>query len=204
MPRDSRTYAKRSGDDIDIAVHCHWEFDWIDALELARAVAPMKPMRLEDVLPPDYSASSPKLTAESPVPILTGENLYRREGFEPFILSQGCHLVQIDIPKAGGLLESKKIAGLASLFYIPVCSHNVASPLASIASAHCAASIRDFRAQEFAPGRWSTNDWEKVVIYDGPVIENGKYRLTDKPGFGVQLNEDFMQAHLMPGESWWD
>jgi L-alanine-DL-glutamate epimerase-like enolase superfamily enzyme len=34
------------GEDIDIAVHCHWEFDWIDALELARAVAPIKPMWL--------------------------------------------------------------------------------------------------------------------------------------------------------------
>jgi L-alanine-DL-glutamate epimerase-like enolase superfamily enzyme len=161
-------------------------------------------MWLEDVLPPDYSGSWAKLTAESPVPILTGENLYRQEGFAPFILNQACHLVQIDIPKAGGLLESKKIADLASLFYLPVCAHNVASPLGSIASAHCAAAIRDFRAQEFAPGRWSTSDWEKAVIYDGPVIQNGKYRLTDRPGFGVQLNEDFVRGHLMAGETWWD
>ena len=191
------------GEDVDIAVHCHWEFDWIDALELARAVEPIKPMWLEDPLPPDYSEPWSKLTAESPVPILTGENLYKRQGFKPFILNQGCHLIQIDIPKAGGLLESKKIADLAELFELPVCAHIASSPLGALASAHCAAAIRDFRAQEFSPGAPSTEAWEKFVIYDGPVIKDGKYRILDKPGLGVELNEDYVRGHLMPGETWW-
>ncbi len=191
------------GEDIDIAVHCHWEFDWIDALELARAVAPIKPMWLEDPMPPDYSESWSKLTAESPVPILTGENLYKRQGFKPFILNQGCHLVHIDMPKAGGLLESKKIADLAELFEIPVCAHIASSPLGALASAHCAAAIRDFRAQEFSPGRMLPGDWEKFIIYDGPVINDGKYRILDKPGLGAELNEDFVRGRLMPGETWW-
>jgi len=192
------------GEDVDIAVHCHWQFDWIDALELARAVAPIKPMWLEDPMPPDYSESWSKLTAASPVPILTGENLYKRQGFWPFILNQGCHLIQIDIPKAGGLLESKKIADLAELYQLPVCAHNVASPVGSLASAHCAAAIRDFRAQEFAPGNAANTEiWEKAVIYDGPVIKDGKYQIHDKPGLGVELNEDFLRTHLMQGETWW-
>lgn len=139
------------GEDIDIAVHNHWEFDWIDALELARTVAPIDPMWLEDPMPPFYSESWSKLTEESPVPILTGENLYLRRGFMPFIVNQGCHLVQIDIPKAGGLLESKKIADLAELYELPVCAHIASTPVGAIASAHCAAAIRDFRAQEFSP-----------------------------------------------------
>jgi L-alanine-DL-glutamate epimerase-like enolase superfamily enzyme len=191
------------GEDIDIAVHCHWEFDWPDALELARAVAPMKPMWLEDPMPPYYSPSWSKLTEESPVPILTGENLYRRQGFMPFILNQGCHLVQIDIPKAGGLLESKKIADLAELFQLPVCAHIASTPVGALASAHCAAAIRDFRAQEFAPGRLSPEEWEKLIIYGGPVIKDGNYRLLDKPGLGLELNEDYVRGRLMPGEKWW-
>ena len=62
--------------------------------KLARAVAPINPMWLEDPMPPFYSESWSKLTEESPVPILTGENLYLRRGFMPFILNQGCHIVQ--------------------------------------------------------------------------------------------------------------
>ena len=191
------------GDEFGIAVHCHWEFDWMDALQLARTVAPVNPMWLEDPMPPFYSESWTKLTAESPVPILTGENLYLNRGFMPFIVNNGCHIVQPDIPKAGGLLQAKKIADLAELYEMPMCGHIASTPVGAIASAHCAASIRDFRAQEFSPGRLPPLDWEKFVIYEGGVIRGGKYRILDKPGLGLELNEDFIRQRLMPGETWW-
>ena len=192
------------GDDIDIAVHCHWEFDWIDALELARAVAPIKPMWLEDPIAPEFSGSWVKLTQASPVPILTGENLYRRQGFEPFVVNQGCNIIHIDIPKTGGLLESKKIADLAEVYSIPVCVHNAAGPLGTVASAHCAASIRDFRCHEFCLGPQLTPEtWQEYIVYEGPVIKDGKIRLLDKPGFGAEINESHVRANLAPGEEWW-
>jgi L-alanine-DL-glutamate epimerase-like enolase superfamily enzyme len=194
------------GPDVDIAAHCHWEFDLIDALELARTLQPIRPMWLEDPMPPDYSDSWVKLTAGSPVPILTGENLYRVKGFQPFIQNVAVDLVQIDIPKSGGLLESKKIADLANLYDIPVCAHTASTPLGAIAAAHCAASMRDFRAMEFSIGPYPPVDiegWEKYVIYDVPVIKDGNYQILDKPGFGVELNEDFIRKLLPPGEEWW-
>jgi L-alanine-DL-glutamate epimerase-like enolase superfamily enzyme len=190
------------GESIDIAVHCHWELDWIDALGLARAVAPMRPSWLEDPMPPDFSEVWVKLTEQSPVPILTGENLYTRHGFKPFVTNQGCHLLQIDIPKAGGLLESKKIADLADAFYIPVCAHSAASPLGFIASAHCAAAIGNFRAHEHSEGS-SGDAWEEFAILDWPLIKSGKIQIPDKPGLGVELNMDKVRANLSPGEEWW-
>jgi L-alanine-DL-glutamate epimerase-like enolase superfamily enzyme len=190
------------GEDIDIAVHCHWELDWIDALNLARAVAPIKPLWLEDPLPPDFAETWVKLTEQSPVPILTGENLYTRHGFKPFILQQGCHIIHIDIPKAGGLLESKKIADLADTFYMPVCAHIASSPLGFMASAHCAAAIRNFKAHEHSVGRFG-EAWEKFVRHSGPLIKDGRIQIPDEPGLGVELDEDQVRAHLFPGEQWW-
>jgi L-alanine-DL-glutamate epimerase-like enolase superfamily enzyme len=197
------------GDDYEIAVHCHWEFDWIDALNLARSVAPMNPSWLEDPLPPDFSETWVKLTAGSPVPILQGENLYTRHGFKPFIVNHGCHIIQIDIAKAGGLLESKKIADLADIYYMPVCAHNVASPIGTMASAHCAASIRDFRSHEINVGYpdsrlGSVEAWEKFAIYDRPFLKDGKIHISDNPGLGIELNEEHVRSHLVPGEKWWD
>ncbi|MEW5975435.1 MAG: mandelate racemase/muconate lactonizing enzyme family protein [Acidobacteriota bacterium] len=189
------------GDETDIIVHCHWELNWIDSLNLARAVAPIRPMWLEDPMPPDFSESWIKLTQQSPVPILTGENLYTRHGFKPFILHQGCHLIQIDIPKSGGLLESKKIADLADLFYMPVAAHCASSPVGFIASAHCAASIRDFKAQEYSAG--FGEDWVDFILHDRPIIKNGMIQIPEKPGLGVELNEDKVRSHLEPGETWW-
>jgi L-alanine-DL-glutamate epimerase-like enolase superfamily enzyme len=74
-----------AGPYFEIAVHCHWEFDYIDALRLARAMEKIRPWWIEDPMPPNYSEAWVKLTAASPSPILTGENLYTRRDFLPFI-----------------------------------------------------------------------------------------------------------------------
>ena len=97
-------------------------------------------------------------------------------------------------------MEFKKIADLADTYYIPVCAHNVASPLGTMASAHCAASIRNFRAHESAA---ISNDWSKMVITDGPIIKDGRIQFFDKPGIGVDLNEEWVRTRLAPGEQWW-
>ena len=44
---------------------------------------------------------------------------------------------------------------------------------------------------------------DELLILDGPYIEDGFVRITDKPGFGVDLNPDVAQAHLAEGETWW-
>ena len=82
VDRNAKGYAnlrEALGDQFDIAVHCHWEFDFDSALRLARAVAPIRPIWLEDPLPMAFNPQWVKLTEQSPVPILTGENLYGRD-----------------------------------------------------------------------------------------------------------------------------
>jgi L-alanine-DL-glutamate epimerase-like enolase superfamily enzyme len=206
------------GPDFGIAVHTHWELDWNDALNLARAVAPIRPMWLEDALAPEFCDAWVKLTEESPVPILTGENLYTRRGFMPFIVHQGCHIVQIDIPKAGGLLEAKKISDLADIYDMPVTSHNASGPLGAVASAHAAAAMRDFKGHELSVGRFNAKSnelpwghiegdpikgWASYVLSDGPLVKDGRILIPDKPGLGVEPNPDYVRAHLAPGETWW-
>ncbi len=207
------------GPDFGIAVHTHWELDWSDALNLARALAPIRPMWLEDPLPPEFSDSWVKLTEESPIPILTGENLYTRRGFLPFIVRQGCHIAQIDIPKAGGLLEARKIADLADIYDMAVCSHNASGPLGAVASAHSAAAMRDFKGHELSVGPLSATSvdlpwghvegdpikaWSSLVTHDGPLVKDGRILIPDKPGLGVEPNFDYVRAHLAPGETWWN
>jgi L-alanine-DL-glutamate epimerase-like enolase superfamily enzyme len=199
------------GPDFDIAVHCHWEFDFDSALRLANAVAPVRPIWMEDPLPIAYNEQWVKLTEKSPVPILTGENLYTRDDFRPFIVNQGVNLIEIDVSMAGGLLEAKKIADLAELYYIPVSTHNVAGPIATVASANFAASVREFVAHEAfisnpmnRAGKGINGDPD-VLGYDKDVIRNGHIQLSDRPGFGIELNERLIrEKYLVEGEQWWN
>ena len=193
-----------------VATWINSTLDFDSALRLAGAVAPVRPIWMEDPLPIAYNEQWVKLTEQSPVPILTGENLYTRADFRPFIVHQGLNLIEIDVSMAGGLLEAKKIADLAELYYIPVCTHNVAGPVATIASANFAASVREFVAHEAflstpenRAGKGINGDSE-VLGYDKEMTKDGYIQLSERPGFGIELNEELIRdKYLIEGESWW-
>jgi len=194
------TIREALGPDIDFGIEAHWKYDVRDAINMARVIEPAKPMWLEDPVPPGNPEAMARVTHAVDVPISTGENLYTRDGFRRLIELQGTDYVHIDIPKSGGLLESKRIHDLAEQYYIATAAHNPASPVGTIASAHAAASMRDFRVHELAKYiEW----WPDLVVHDGPIFEGGYYRIREKPGFGVELNPDVARAHLAPGEKWW-
>ncbi|HEV2272627.1 MAG TPA: mandelate racemase/muconate lactonizing enzyme family protein [Acidobacteriaceae bacterium] len=188
------------GPDIDFAVECHWRYDTQDVIELANALEHVKPMWLEDPVPPENTDAMAKVARSTRTPICTGENLYGVQGFRTLIESQACAGVHIDIPKSGGLLQAKRISDLADLYYIWTAAHNPASPVGTIASAHAASSMRNFRIHELA--NW-IDWWPDLVVHEGPIWENGYLTIQDKPGLGIEINPDVAKAHLAPGEQWW-
>lgn len=188
------------GPDVDFGIEAHWRYDVRDVITLAKALEPVKPMWLEDPVPPENPEAMARVTHAVDIPICTGENLYGRHGFRRYIELQACDVVHIDIPKSGGLLESKKIADHADMYYIWSAAHNPASPVGTIASAHAASAMRTFRVHELAK---YIDWWQDVVVHEGPMFKDGYYTIQDKPGYGVELNPDVVKAHLAPGETWW-
>jgi L-alanine-DL-glutamate epimerase-like enolase superfamily enzyme len=189
------------GWDHDIMVHCHWEYDLRTSIQIAEAVAGIKPLWLEDPLPVEYSESWKRLVASSRVPICTGENLERRQGFKDFIINQAADILNPDLRNSGGFLETKRIADMAEVFGLPVCNHNTGSQLHTWATCQWAGAIRDYMTCETVTGQGGWMD--QLLALDGRYIERGFVHVNDKPGLGVDLNPDTVKAHLGPGESWW-
>jgi len=189
------------GWDHDIMVHSHWEYDLRTAIQIAEAVEPIKPLWLEDPIQIDYSDAWVKLCQASHVPILTGENLARRQGFKDFIINHGCDIIHADLRNSGGFLETKRIADLADVFGLPMANHNTGSQLHTWATCQWAASIRDYMTCETITGAGGWMD--KLLLLDGPYIQEGFLRVTDTPGLGVDLDPDVVKAHLAAGETWW-
>ena len=189
------------GWDHDIMVHCHWEYDVRTAMQIAEAVAPIKPFWFEDPLSVEYSPAWSRLCAAASMPICTGENLFRRHGFKDFIVNQGCDILHPDLRNSGGFLETKRIADFAEVFNLPMATHNTGSQLNTWATVHWAGSIRDYLCCETVTGK---GDWmDQVLALDRPYIKGGMIELSAKAGLGVELNPDVCKAHLATGESWW-
>ena len=186
--------------DTDFAMECHWKYSVNDVIKLCNAIEHTNPMFVEDPTPPENPETLERVAKATNTPICTGENLYGFHQFSQIILRQATAGVHIDIPKSGGLFEAKRIADLADLYGIWTAAHNPASPIGTAASAHAAASVRNFRVHELA--KW-VDWWPTLVTHEGPFWKDGYFHIQDKPGLGFDINPDVAKAHLAPGEQWW-
>ena len=190
------------GDEIDIAVHCHNEFDTPSAIAVAKAVEPMNPLFLEDALNVPFSEGWMALKRSTRVPILTGEKLELVRGFKPFLDAQALDIAHPDLAFAGGFTGVKKIADYAALTRTPVALHNVGSLVLCHANAHFGAAIQNFYRSESALGR-PTRHVEKMAAGNPPDVRNSRLKVPEGPGLGLDLNFDYLKSVLAPGEPWW-
>jgi L-alanine-DL-glutamate epimerase-like enolase superfamily enzyme len=205
LQRVARGFAnvrEAAGDEIDIGVHCHNEYDTPSAIGLAKAVEPMRPMFLEDPLNVPYSEGWSALKRSARVPILTGEKLELVRGFKPFLDNQAVDFVHPDLAFAGGITGAKKIADYAALTRTPVALHNVGSLVLCYANAHFGASIQNFFRSESALGR-PDRYAERMARGNPPVVRKGALSVPEGPGLGLDLDEDFLRKNLAPGEPYW-
>lgn len=181
------------GDEIDLIVDFHWSYSIADAIRISRSLDHLNLLWIEDPIPPGNPRALSHIRNVTRTPICTGENEYTAKGFLPIIEQMSCDIVHPDIPKCGGLMEARRISELAENYSLSFAAHNVCSPVGTIASAQICSTLRPFLALEFhgVDLDW----WEDLVIYDGPVIRDGYIHLSNRPGFGVELNEDVCQAH---------
>jgi L-alanine-DL-glutamate epimerase-like enolase superfamily enzyme len=190
------------GPEIDIAVHCHNEFDTPSAIAVAKAVEPMNPLFYEDPLNVPFSEAWMAVKRSTRIPILTGEKLEMVAGFRPFLDHQGADIVHPDLAFAGGFTGAKKIADYAALTRTPVALHNVGTLVLTFASAHFGSAIHHFYRSESALGR-PDRKVESMAASNPPQVRNGKLQVPTAHGLGVDLNADFLKQNLAPGETWW-
>jgi galactonate dehydratase len=191
-----------AGSDIDLAADMHTRLDVPSAIRLARDLEPFRLMWLEEPVPPENVDAMREIKRSTTTPICAGENLYLRHGFRDVLVNQALDVIEPDIPKCGGLSECRKIANLAELYYVPVAPHNVSSPIGTMASAQVCATVPNFLALEF---HWTARDYWKTIITDKEdIIRDGRITVTDRPGIGVELDEEVARAYQYPGTGWFE
>ncbi|MCW5852386.1 MAG: mandelate racemase/muconate lactonizing enzyme family protein [Anaerolineae bacterium] len=193
---------RAAGKDIAVAADIHTRLDVPSAIRLAKSLEAYHLLWLEEPVPPENIDAMREVKQATSVPICAGENLYLRHGFRDLIIKQAVDIIMPDIPKCGGLSECRKIANLAELYYIPFAPHNVASPIGTLASAHVCATIPNFLVIEF---HWLHRDyWTTIIQEKTDIIQNGFITLTDRPGIGLDLDEDVARQHQYPGTGWFE
>jgi len=172
-------------------------------IRLGKAYEPYNLSWMEDVVPWQYTELLQHITNESPTPILTGEDIYLKEGFANLCRNHAVSKIHPDISTSGGILETHKIGDMAMEYGVPMAMHYAGLPIGAYASVHCAAATENFLACEnhSLDVPW----WQDLVEgVEKPIIKKGFIAVPDKPGLGITLNDEAVRAHLVPGTGFFE
>jgi len=188
------------GPKIDIAVDMHGRYDLNTALAISKRVEPLNLLWLEEPIPAENVEAYRLVSQETSTPIAAGENIYLAYGFRKLLEIGGVDAVMPDMQKAGGLGEGQRIANLANLYYIPVAPHMVASVLGAMACAHVCVSVPNFMIMEWQSYFHTTPMFKEIVTYDeADWVQNSFITVSNKPGIGVDINEEAMKKYAIQG-----
>jgi galactonate dehydratase len=181
------------GPNVEIFIEMHGRFSAATAVELARMLEPYQPGWIEEPCPPEDIPSLQKVAEHVNIPVATGERCFTRYGFREVLESGAPDIIQADIIHAGGFLEMKKIAAMADVRSMVMAPHNSNGPVCTAASVHFDFCTTNFKVQECFDDFSET--WVREAVPGCPVPREGYFYAPEKPGLGIQLNEEVIKEH---------
>jgi L-alanine-DL-glutamate epimerase-like enolase superfamily enzyme len=184
------------GTSCDILFGTHGQFTASGALRMARAIERYAPLWFEEPVPPDMPEEMALVARGTSIPVATGERLTTKWEFARLIEHRAASILQPDLGRSGGILETKKIAAMAEAHHIQVAPHCYCGPIVAAANIQLATTLPNFLILE------SIRQWDgfhaellkkKIDWQDGWVIPSRE------PGLGVELDEAVCEAHPWNG-----
>jgi L-alanine-DL-glutamate epimerase-like enolase superfamily enzyme len=194
------TVREQVGYDVPLSADHFGHIGVNSCIKLGKALEKFNMAWLEDMVPWQYSDLLKQIADAVDIPILTGEDIYLKEGFIELARKHAVDIVHPDLATSGGILETKKIGDACEEYGVAMAMHFAGSPVSCMANVHCAAATENFLVLEnhSVDVPW----WDDLVTgVEKPIVNKGFVTVPEKPGLGIELNEEVMKQHLLePGK----
>ncbi len=190
------TLREAVGSRCDLLFGTHGQMTSSSAIRLARRLEKFDPLWFEEPVPPGNTAEMARVARATSIPIATGERLATKYEFSRLLEQQAASILQMALGRVGGILEAKKIAGMAEAHYAQIAPHLYCGPIEGAANIQIGACSPNFLIQE------SIQTWGgfHAEILKRPVRwEDGYIIPPTAPGLGVELNEEVAAKHPYTG-----
>ena len=179
------------GDDLEIGIGTHGQFSTAGAIRVAGILEEFDPYFFEEPVAPENVDEMARVAAHTNIPIATGERLVTKFEFAKVLEKQAAQVIQLDVGQCGGILESKKIAGMAETHYAMIAPHMYCGPVSAAAAVQLDTCCSNFLIQEY-----NTNDLHRDVFVEPIKFESGFIVPPTGPGLGVELDEAVVKRQL--------
>ncbi|MEE8555810.1 MAG: mandelate racemase/muconate lactonizing enzyme family protein, partial [bacterium] len=184
------------GSKCDLLIGTHGQMTTSSAIRLAKRLEPFDPLWFEEPVPPENMEEMARVARATTIPVATGERLSTKYEFARLLELQAAAILQPALGRCGGILEAKKIAGMAEAHYAQIAPHLYCGPVEAAANIQIGTCSPNFLIQESIEtfGGFHAEILKKPIQWqDGYIIPP-----TD-PGLGVELDEEVAAAHPYSG-----
>ena len=183
------TIRENVGPDIGIALDLNFNFKSEGFIKLASMLEKFDLSWLEiDCYDP---VALQKIKTSINTPIVSCENLYGSRAYKPYFNNYSMDIASIDVIW-NGMSESVRIAHLADLNEMNICTHNFNGHLSTMISGHLSALVPNFRIAEV-----DVDDvpWRDELFTALPNIKDGYLHISNRAGWGIDVNEKALQKY---------
>ena len=184
------------GSKCDLLVGTHGQTNPAAAIRLAERLEPFHPLWFEEPVPPENVVEMARVARATKIPIATGERLATKYEFAPLLANQAAAILQPALGRVGGILEAKKIAGMAEAHYAQIAPHLYCGPIEAAANIQLGTCSPNFLIQESIE---DLSGFHAAVLKEPIQWEDGYIIPPTKPGLGVELNEEVASRHPYTG-----
>lgn len=195
--RFCRTLREAVGTRADLLFGTHGQMTAAGAIRLAKRLEAYDPLWLEEPVPPDAPEEMAKVARATSIPVAAGERLTTKYDFARVLDCGAAAILQMNLGRVGGLLEAKKIAGMAEVRHVQIAPHLYCGPVVGAANVQLATCSPNFLILE------SIEDWggfHSQILTRGIQFEQGHVIPPTAPGLGIELNETVARAHPYTGD----
>ncbi len=186
------TVRKAIGDDIELMVDCCRSYDADYAIKMMHMVEEFNLNWLEEPVQPHDHAGYVKVRQAASMPISGGENEYSKQAFYRWAELGCADIWQPDVDRAAGITEVQKIVHMAASHGIPVIPHG-----GWMTNFHMVMANINIPMAEYFPPQKENAGFQ--IFHDEPLARDGYLELSDKPGFGLELNEEVVKRYTYEG-----
>ncbi len=178
-----RLLREAGGDQVDIGIDFHGKISPQTAKLLIKALEPYQPMFIEEPINSQNHDIMAEIARGTHLPIATGERVFTKWGFREVLEKGAASILQPDLCHAGGIFETRLIAGMAEAYYAAIAPHNPLGPIATAACVQLDATIPNFMCQEF-------RSLGEGYLKEPLEFNKGYVELPTKPGLGIELDDN--------------
>lgn len=199
-----RAIREAVGDDVTLMVdaNCAYSEDIATALKVGRALQELNIFWFEEPISPDNLDGYQHLADALDIRIAAGEADFTTYGMRDLLARRAIDVIQPNISRCGGITEGRRIAALSHAFHIPYAPHTGScSAVCLAATLQFAVALPNFLIYEYMQSDWSKDQpnplRHDLLLEKAEVFEDGHMIISDRPGIGVELNENIIDKYRM-------